>query len=108
MSQSQIMFGQINSLNFKFLPGLNLFMYVCRNKHNILEDIILKNNEGAQGNLYMTVNIVTLPYTHYHENILYHVGILIFNMTSIQTRRASLGMVIQYKIIDRLKGWYNR
>ena len=101
MSQSQIEFGQIISHRYKFASGMNLFVYVLKQTHNIhLTNIVLKNNEGRStyGNFYLVVSAQSG--SHGHENI--HVNIQITNMTSIQTSivppSPGYGLFIKYEI----------
>ena len=94
--QSRIEFGQLNSHNFKFAAGLNLFVHVYKKNHDIrLTDVTLVNNRGAYGNFYMEVRALSLSYDR--EDI--YLDILISNMTSIQTRPGyAYGLVVKYTI----------
>ena len=95
MLYSQINFGQIKSYNFEFASGLNLFVDLNGDTHNIsLTNITLSNNEGTHGNLYMALR--SRP--KYSKSI--DMNILITNISSIQTDTtiAPPGMVIKYDI----------
>ena len=95
MSHSQINCGQIKSYSFEFASGLNLFVHLNWDTHNIsLTNITLTNNRGTNGNFYMAVR----SQPGYSKSI--DMNVLITNISSIQTDRwiASPGMVIKYDI----------
>ena len=96
MSHSQIKFGKIRSYySFEFASGLNLFVHLNSETHNIsLTNITLANNRGAHGNLYMVVR------SRSRRSVDINMNILINNISSIQTvtRNTSPGMVIKYAI----------
>ena len=94
MSQSQIKFGQTENYSYEFASGLNLFVHLTQEIHNIhLTDITFENNRGTpNGNFYVAVSTISTSLDL--EDI--DVTILITNITSIQTRIASPGMVIKY------------
>ena len=95
MSQSQIEFGQTKFYSFMFASGLNLFVHVYDKIHKIqLTNVTLTNNRGAHGNFYMAIDTQS---TSFHREDL-NVNIQITNMSSIQTKIASPGIVIKYKI----------
>ena len=96
MSQSQIKFGKTvaKSYSFEFASGLNLIVHVDEKAHNIhFTNVILTNNRGAHGNFYMAVSTQSTEYMCAQVDV----NVLINNMSSIQTRTASPGMVIKYK-----------
>ena len=96
ISLSQMKFGQMTSQSFKFASGMNLFVQVSEETHNIrLTDVVLTNNRGAYGNFHMAVSALSMSYNH--EDV--RVDIQITNMTSIQTRPGyAYGLVVKYKI----------
>ena len=62
ISQSQIKFGQLNSYTFEFASGLNLFVYLIGETHNIsLKNVTFANNRGKYGNFYMKVHYRSAP-----------------------------------------------
>jgi hypothetical protein len=93
--QSKMEFGQMKLHRFNFASGMNLFVQVYKDIHNIhLTDIMLKNNRGKYGNFHMVVN--ALSTSLYHEDI--YVNIQIINLTSIQIRSCSLCIRLGCKI----------
>ena len=89
----------MKSHSFKFAAGLNLFVQVSDESHNInLTDITLRNNGGTYGNLYMEVSALSSSYNL--DNI--RVNIQLTNVISIPSDTASFGpysgLVVKYKI----------
>ena len=97
ISKSQIKLGHLNSYTFEFASGLNLFVYLINNTHNIsLKDVKLANNRGTHGNFYMKVHCRSTS----DSNTDIDVNIQIINISSIQTvgKRVSPGIVIKYTV----------
>ena len=106
MSQSQIEYGQLKQQQYKFASGMNMFVHVNEQMHNIyLTNITFINNGGAYGNTYLVVSTSSKLFDYHDHNIYMSIQIQITYMTSIQTSVVApflgYGLVIRYKVYLR-------
>ena len=94
MSDTNILFGMAK--NFNLASGLNLFMLVNEQSHNIsLTSITLKNNRAKLGNFYISF----INDNHTPLNLIeFDVNIWIRDLTSIQRSEMMAGIVVKFNV----------
>ena len=94
MSDTYILFGMAK--NFNLASGLNLFILVNEQSHNIsLTSITLKNNRAKLGNFYISfINDNHTPL----DLIEFDVNIWIRDLTSIQRSEMMAGIVVEFNV----------